>query len=114
MPAEPIWHKCDECNVPYVIVAILNPRRHKWAPLPLSLASSLSEGVVGNFDINWDADSVEVFDADERDLGPCPVGIYGVGEYRPHAPTHFLDHHHGEDRPRQRLGNFRLAMDDDD
>lgn len=115
---EPVWRRCDECDVPYVIVAVLNPRRHKWAPLPLS---STPEGVQGNFDINWNENPVEVHDADGRNLGPHPVGTYGIGEYRPHPPGHFLDRLHVRDdqsehipRVGNRIGNFRLAMDDDD
>jgi len=110
---EPVWLKCDECDVPYIIVAILNPRRHKWAPLPISYSP---QNVPGNFDVNWNADTVEVRDARGRDLGPHPVATYGQGEYRPHNPGHFLDdvHLREGDSPRQRLHNFVLAMDDDD
>lgn len=112
MAIEPRWLRCDDCDVPYIIVAVLNPRRHRWAPLPLSYAP---EGVQGNFDVNWNESPMEVHDADGRNLGAHPIGTYGVGEYIPHRPGHFLDDVHGrEGHYKQRLHNFRLAMDDDD
>jgi hypothetical protein len=110
MAIEPVWRKCDECDVPYIIVAVLNPRRHRWAPLPLSLAP---EGYRGNFDVNWNSEPVEVFAGDKISLGRHPVATYGAGEYLPHRPAHFIDDVHDAIK-RRRLHNFVLAMDDDE
>jgi len=107
---EPTWRKCDECEIAYFIGATLNPRNHQWRPIPLSLYPDAE----GNFEIDWRQDLKEVWDADNNSLGVHPVVVYGVGIYRPHNPSHFLDDLHGEDRPRQRLHNFRLLMDEDD
>jgi hypothetical protein len=105
---EPHWRRCDDCDVTFFIGATLNPRNHKWRPIPLSAF----EDQEGNFDVDWNQSQVEVFDADNNSLGVHPVVVYGTGVYRPHNPSHFLDHSHGEDQPRQRLHNFRLLMDD--
>lgn len=107
MVKEPEWRKCDECDVPYIIVAVHNPRREVYAILPLSRAP---EGVRGNFELS-DREE-EVSDADGDFYGPRPVALYGQGDYVPHAPSHFLDEIHADERPRQRLHNFRLAMED--
>jgi hypothetical protein len=114
---EPTWRKCDDCDLPYFIGVVLSPRNHKWSPIPLSLVPT--NDVPGNFQIDWRQEYKEVFDADGDSIGHHPVVVYGVGHYRPHNPSHFLEPIHVDDtqrewRPKQRLGNFKLAMDDDD
>jgi hypothetical protein len=113
-----VWFRCDECDTPYFIGAVMNPRNHKWRPIPLSLAP---DSVVGNFRIDWDQDSVEVFQFDGVSLGPRPIVVYAVGAYIPHSPSHFLDDVHGEHAehserwtPKTRLHNFKLAMEDNE
>lgn len=109
-PYEPTWRKCDECEVAFFIGATLNPRNHKWRPIPLSVYPDAE----GNFEIDWNQARVEVFDANDLNLGEHPVVVYGAGMYRPHNPSHFLGDSHGETSRRQRLHNFRLLMDEDD
>jgi|SRR5215471_6984542 len=113
---QPTWRECDECDVAYFIGATMNPRNHKWRPIPLSLVPS--PDVPGNFHIDWTQDFVEVFDELNVSIGTHPIVVYGAGNYRPHNPSHFTEHVHVEDgqdewRPRERRGNFRLAMEDD-
>ena len=114
---EPTWRKCDECDVAYFIGATLNPRNHKYAPIPLSLVPD--NEISGNFQIDWRQELIEVYDADGTTLGSHPVVVYGMGPYRPHNPSHFLDDIHVQEgntthQPKPRLNNFRLRMDDDD
>lgn len=111
---EPQWRKCDECDTPYFIGAVRNPRNHNYAPIPLSLAP---DGVPGNFDIPRLQYVEEVFDRDNESLGNQIVVVYGNGIYRPHNPSHFLDDIHVNENDdvwthRTRMNNFKMRMDD--
>ena len=113
---EPVWIRCDDCDTPYFIGAVMNPRNHKWRPLPLSMAP---ESVRGNFAIAWNQPQQEVFQFDGVSLGLRPVVVYGLGVYIPHSPSHFLDDIHGEHQgeqwePKVRQHNFKLAMEDNE
>jgi hypothetical protein len=102
---EPEWRKCDECDDPYILVAVRNPRLELYSLFPLSRAP---EGVQGNFELT---DHEEEISAPDGSLhGSYAVAVYGRGEYLPHRVSHFLDDvHTGE--VRQRMNNFAMAMD---
>lgn len=113
---EPAWRICDECQGSYFIGAVHNPRRnHKIAPIALSRVPSAE--VVGNFQVDITRALVRVYDADDVTLGMVPIVIYGIGPYRPHNPSHFLDDIHvhegdSEWKPTRRPNNFKMRMDD--
>jgi hypothetical protein len=107
---QPTWRRCDECDADYFLGATLNPRNHRFSPIPLSMTPNDK----GNFRIDWTQEFVNLFDARDIELGQHPVVVYGQGPYRPHNPSHFLEHSHGEEEPRQRGNNFTLPMDEDE
>lgn len=104
------WRQCDECDTPYFIAAVRNPRRDLYSILPVSRAP---EDVPGNFSVTEHEE--EVRDAEGMDYGRRPLVVYGQGDYRPHNPSHFLDEVHADEPARQRKlqgNNLRLAMDE--
>lgn len=111
-----IWRQCDECDVLYFIAAVFNPRRRRYSPIAISLVDD--PAVRGNFAIAWRQGRLEVFDADERQLGSVPIVTYGQGRFRPHNPSHFLDDLHRipdgatQWEPTRRLHNPKLRMED--
>lgn len=105
---EPVWLLCDECDVPYIICAVHNPRKNRYSILPVSKAP---DGVLGNFSLqNFEA---EVHDAAGINFGLRPVVALGEGLFVTHPPSHFLDEVHADETPHPRHTNLMLPMDED-